>query len=765
MNLILSHIREMLMSRFAKYVIAIILAAILGAGSLMASRDGSQPHGPGYVVAADYGPPSRPAILTAQTAAGTKQIILTPGAWTIDRETTITSPLRVLPGALLTRSGGAHLIIQGPFECGLHQAFADNTPGHDWVTFGSGTAKSLHPEWWGAKADNSTDCSSAVTAWLKACISSGIEGQWSNGTYKINSQVAATMAAGESLTISGQGGNSIIDCSGVPYLIGYGQPEVYGIFITGAPSTDPNNICRLSNFRMIGGATNLGGLVGLHLKNVGQTILSGLVCTGMPMDGIRLTNIKFASVIECYCSSNYYSGLSSGGTSVKVFGGEFNMNGGGLGPAYGAAGGPGIGYGLIVNAKQVAVYGARCSGNDRYGIDFRAGSDAVIDGCYVYNSGLVGIHGANYEIAPTGAVNIKIINNTVDNCDRRGTPGIQLDSAQGIKAGVEGKGKSWTVPVNELLISGNTIKRTLDAAILVGAHKLNNGSTSVKKLIIENNQIEHTNQTDWVASRLITAGDGSVNDYINNTIIVKNQIFNGAIFVGYGDVANVSDNQITLTGAGPLYYNYAINSFAKNSILNANTIISPIYTWTVNPFLRSAGGGNYSGLSYIREMKSNIVNGTHPPGLWDWVFNRSELSFKYASVISNNVRPYLEVIFKGGTKKAVSINGRYTKIGGADNTPTIVSGLFMESLIVDNAGTTTFSGPSPYTITPFRESVIGPGPPAMTWYLNSAANGFRLETRSNAPGDNLEGEIKMQYSGTISTIKVHCPNPGVNYIH
>jgi hypothetical protein len=143
-------VRRIIMSRFTKGMVVIILTVALGLGSLWATRHGDRPKGPGYVVAVDYGAPSRATLLAADTAAaGTKQIVLTPGTWTIDRNTTITSPLKVMPGAILARSGGDHLSINGAFECGLYKVFSDNSTNHDWVRFGPGGAKEVHCEWWG----------------------------------------------------------------------------------------------------------------------------------------------------------------------------------------------------------------------------------------------------------------------------------------------------------------------------------------------------------------------------------------------------------------------------------------------------------------------------------------------------------------------------------------------------------------------------------------------------------------------------------------
>jgi hypothetical protein len=175
------------MSRFTKGMVVIILTVALGLGSLWATRHGDRPKGPGYVVAVDYGAPSRATLLAADTAAaGTKQIVLTPGTWTIDRNTTITSPLKVMPGAILARSGGDHLSINGAFECGLYKVFSDNSTNHDWVRFGPGGAKEVHCEWWGGVGD---DVHVDTTALQAAAWSGRTVKLLDDRTYRINAGI------------------------------------------------------------------------------------------------------------------------------------------------------------------------------------------------------------------------------------------------------------------------------------------------------------------------------------------------------------------------------------------------------------------------------------------------------------------------------------------------------------------------------------------------------------------------------------------------
>ena len=636
----------------------------------------------------------------------------------------------------------------------------------------------ITPEMWGAKADSSTDCSAAFTAWLTTCINSGFAGRFGYGFghYKLNSPVAVTMAAGKSLTIEGCGGDTVIDCSDISYSTGYGQPDVYGISITGTISTDPNNVIRLSNFRMIGGATDLGGLTGLYMDSVGQTILNGLIVTGFPSIGISTYNTGFIEVNGCHCSYNYYAGLAvdgdltnTVGRGLRIIGGEFNSNGCGAGPWYNPQ--PpseynGIGYGIIGDVQQVYIAGARCVSNDRYGIDCRKGRDLIIDGNYIYDSGLVGIHCPNYNISYSGGVNAKIVNNTVDG-NYRASTAFDKSINYCISCGPQDTISASAVAVDQILISGNTLKGVYGQVIYCGGAKLASGLASLKRLIIINNpQIGDSDrdQTTFAAAGTILVGAGNTADpFIDSVIINNNQIVNGGMRVSAGHNANLSGNNIYLTGAGSLYYDSVIDSINSNNIINNNSVYSPALAWLANPFLHNSGSATYTGLSLIREMKGNVVNGDHPAGLWDWIYNNSELSFKWASsVAANDTRPCLDLSFTGATQKGISLS--WESSGQDAAAGYLVNSKHLEPIKVDGSGSTTFQGASPYISIPYITSALaGGGSPTVVWKLISATGGFGLAVTPNYDTDLLV-DISCRYGGIISTITVTDYGEGVSYI-
>lgn len=243
-------------------------------------NSGIWPHGPGFVAAADYGIPSRATLLAAQAAAGTKQIVLAPGIWTIDQNTTITSPLKVMPGAVLTRSGGNHLYINGAFECGVYRVFNDNSVTHDWVIFGRGAVKEIVPHYWKDPANG--DWSNAFHAAFNSTVSENSSSKLVSvfvppGHYTCNLQINHSY-----ITLKGAGRGitnfSSYDTTKPVWTVGDGTNETryclfsdFSIGYEGAPVTASDAIllngayeCKFNNFMIWGISGN-----GIHLHPTG----------------------------------------------------------------------------------------------------------------------------------------------------------------------------------------------------------------------------------------------------------------------------------------------------------------------------------------------------------------------------------------------------------------------------------------------------------------------------------------------------------------
>ncbi|MDI6854257.1 MAG: right-handed parallel beta-helix repeat-containing protein [Deltaproteobacteria bacterium] len=117
------------------------------------------------------GDPGYETLAAALTTIGGNSVCLTipAGAVSIAANTTIPANvhLKVLNGGSLNISDGATLTINGPFEAGPYQVFSWAGTGK--VVFGTGAAERVYPEWWGAKADGTTECATAFQKAFDAC--------------------------------------------------------------------------------------------------------------------------------------------------------------------------------------------------------------------------------------------------------------------------------------------------------------------------------------------------------------------------------------------------------------------------------------------------------------------------------------------------------------------------------------------------------------------------------------------------------------------
>ena len=138
--------------------------------------------------------------------------------------TTANENLKILPGGKLSLPAGvtlttvgsvnavpnafnlnatANLAINGPFNAGLYQVFS----GAGLVDFGDGAITVIYPEWWGAIADDSTECATAFNSMI-ACINAhgttGMAVSLSDGSYVVSTALT-TIASEYGITFRGQG--------------------------------------------------------------------------------------------------------------------------------------------------------------------------------------------------------------------------------------------------------------------------------------------------------------------------------------------------------------------------------------------------------------------------------------------------------------------------------------------------------------------------------------------------------------------------------
>ena len=145
--------------------------------------------------------------ITTADATG-KQLLFPAGTYAISSDTTISSPVIMLYGAIIDVDTHA-LTLNGPFQAGLYQVFDDSGGGS--VTFGQGATPFARPEWWGAAGDGNyttgtgTNSTSAVQAAVDAFSTSAGNGGvvlFAPGQYKCNIVLASRV------TLQGSGTGS-----------------------------------------------------------------------------------------------------------------------------------------------------------------------------------------------------------------------------------------------------------------------------------------------------------------------------------------------------------------------------------------------------------------------------------------------------------------------------------------------------------------------------------------------------------------------------
>lgn len=134
----------------------------------------------------------RTALALADTmAGGTKQIYLSTGTYRVNSNITIASPLAFASNAILKPASGVVVTLTRPPSAPCEKIFDTSLGGE--IRFTNATR--VKADWWGAKADNSTDNTAAIQAAinsLEAPYPNGSGGiiEFTSGTYKIGNYIA-----------------------------------------------------------------------------------------------------------------------------------------------------------------------------------------------------------------------------------------------------------------------------------------------------------------------------------------------------------------------------------------------------------------------------------------------------------------------------------------------------------------------------------------------------------------------------------------------
>ncbi|MGB8991937.1 MAG: right-handed parallel beta-helix repeat-containing protein [Desulfobaccales bacterium] len=245
---------------------------------------------------------------TAVAVIGTTPAVLRlpAGAWDISSDVSIPANVALKPerGAILSRTGGAHLTINGPFICGLWAAFNDNSANHDWVVFGPGAVSRVHPEWFGAARDGATEDFSPLQAAINSLPAGGIL-YLTAGIYKCN---GIGLILKSNMTIEGDGKyaamikanrpGGIYDTLYLPYLT---DVTIRNVGIDNQDLRFPYNPENISPHACIGIVASQNITIdNVYCTNSGRDGI-WVVYSGVPNPSIYSKNI---SITNCHLKSN-----------------------------------------------------------------------------------------------------------------------------------------------------------------------------------------------------------------------------------------------------------------------------------------------------------------------------------------------------------------------------------------------------------------------------------------------------------------------------
>lgn len=234
------------------------------------------------------------------------QVTIAPGTYTMNANLTIPAYVSLyVPSGVTIITTGYTLTINGPCEIGDYQVFS----GTGAVVFGRPSR--LNPLWWGAVGDDSTDCTSAIAAFI-SCLeaSDGASGHIPFGIYRHTG-----ISVSKAIKLTGDGG--LASASGLTDVGGTVLKNTHAtndaITVTGTLLTG----LVLEDFSVIG-STGTGN--GITINAEGHMTLSRLSIRDNGGNGINLASSAHTDGINidgCYIYSNGANGIYGRGDSTK----------------------------------------------------------------------------------------------------------------------------------------------------------------------------------------------------------------------------------------------------------------------------------------------------------------------------------------------------------------------------------------------------------------------------------------------------------------
>lgn len=244
----------------------------------------------GYSATPDDGTNDRTPFSDTDTAAGANPIIVPRGVYDIDTSLTITSLVDFDPSGIIDLADGATLTLSGGQAIkDLTQHYSRTTTGT--VAFAAGHQPELRPEWFGGRADNSTDNLAAIQWCLDICnAAGGGTVLLSAGTYVVS---GALLIDNSSIKIIGEGDATIFRLTGATDLFYLDNSEsVNGLELRDFQCKADNAAC---DCVFDANGTGFAGS-GWVIDNVDIQRIDGADAWNY---GFRFKNIQSSSMIGC----------------------------------------------------------------------------------------------------------------------------------------------------------------------------------------------------------------------------------------------------------------------------------------------------------------------------------------------------------------------------------------------------------------------------------------------------------------------------------
>lgn len=222
------------------------------------------------------------------SADGTGSFIVPPGNYRIASNLTISSNIKMLPGAVFVIPNGVTLTLNGYFDAGVHQTF--NCTGSGQVVFNWTKTWRGFPEWWGAKADLSVDCTPAFNAAIIALIWTQLQA----GDYLCNTTIFMKQ---EHRALVGAG-SKYSDVPNTVTRILTGDGSQYGMQV--GPDTFPGSInaCQKNNL-----------IKDLYFSRLVNPVISSN-CVGLEVQYTLMCRVRNVKVAESIIGIRSYGNIT-----------------------------------------------------------------------------------------------------------------------------------------------------------------------------------------------------------------------------------------------------------------------------------------------------------------------------------------------------------------------------------------------------------------------------------------------------------------------